>query len=63
MLEEIIPTPEEERLMAMDDKIDRYIKGQMTKEESAQFLSDCQADLELRHRAIAIAYLVKGLKK
>ncbi len=63
MIKEFIPTSEEERLMEMDDKIDKYIKGELTEEESAQFIKDCKSNPELKERAIAIAYLVKAIKK
>ena len=63
MIKEFIPTSEEERLMEMDDRIDKYIRGELTEEESAQFIKDCKSNPELKERAIAIAYLVKAIKK
>lgn len=63
MLKEFIPTPEEERLIEIDDRIDKYIRGELTQDESLQFLKDCQSNPELKERAIAIAYLVKAIRK
>ena len=57
------PTPEELRLMAMDDRIDNFIFGRMTEEEEKQFLSDCKNNKELKHRAYLTALMIKGLKK
>lgn len=54
---------EEQRLEAMDDRIDSYLKGQMSQEEEASFLADCKSDEELRRRATVTALLVKVLKK
>ena len=55
-------TAEEQRLIDMNDRIDSYLRGQMTKEEESQFLSDCNENTELKDRAIATAYLAKALK-
>jgi hypothetical protein len=55
-------TVEEQRLIDMDDRIDSYLRGQMTKEEESQFLSDCENNSELRERAYLTALLAKSLK-
>jgi hypothetical protein len=62
-MKEIIPTPEEERLIAIDDRIDRFLKGQMTDEESTQFILDCKSNPELKERAVTTTYLVKALRQ
>jgi hypothetical protein len=46
----------------MDERIDFYLRGQMTKEEESQFLSDCENDKELKERAYLTALLAKSLK-
>lgn len=55
-------TPEEQRFMAMDDRIDSYLRGQMTKEEESQFLSECKENIELKERAYLAALLFKAIK-
>lgn len=49
--------------MEMDNRIDSYLSGQMTKEEESQFISDCENNKELKERAFITALLVKSLKK
>lgn len=49
--------------MAKEDLIDRYILGQMTREEEENFLQKCKEDSELKEMAIAQAWLVKALRK
>ena len=53
----------EQQLIEMDDRIDSYLKGQMTKEEEIQFLSDCKTDKELRERAHITALMIKALER
>ena len=55
-------TAEEQRLIDMDDRIDSYLRGQMTKEEESQFISDCKKNKELKERAYMTALLAKSLK-
>ena len=55
-------TAEEQRLMEMDDRIDAFLRGQMTKEEEHRFLSECKENNELKERAYMVALLVKSLK-
>ena len=52
----------EQQLVEMDDRIDAYLRGQMTKEEEHQFLSDCENNKELKERAYITALLAKSLK-
>lgn len=44
-----------------DDRISRYIKGQMDSQEEALFLADLDSDEQLRQDAIAQARLVRGM--
>ena len=53
----------EQQLMEMDERIDSYLRGQMTKEEESQFISDCKNNRELKERAYMTALLVKSLKQ
>ena len=53
---------EEQRLIDMDERIDSYLRGQMTKEEESQFISDCKNNTELKERAYITALLAKSLK-
>ena len=52
----------EQELINMDERIDSYLRGQMTKEEESQFLSDCKNNRELKERAYMTALLVKAIK-
>ena len=54
-------TSEEQMLMEMDERIDSYLRGQMTKEEEGQFISDCENNSELKERAYITALLAKSL--
>lgn len=53
----------EQESIQMDDRIDAYLRGQMTKEQEHQFLSDCKANPELKERAYMTALLAKALKQ
>ena len=53
----------EQESIQMDDRIDAYLRGQMTKEQEHQFLSDCKNNKELKERAYLTALLVKSLKQ
>ena len=55
-------TAEEQRFMAMDDRIDSYLRGQMTEEEESQFLSECKENIELKERAYLAALLFEAAK-
>ena len=52
----------EQQLIEMDERIDSYLRGQMTKEEESQFISDCKKNKELKERAYMTALLAKSLK-
>ena len=51
----------EQELIKMDERIDSYLRGQMTKEEESQFISDCENDSILKERAYITALLAKSL--
>lgn len=53
---------EEQRLIEIQDRIDAYLMGHMTKEEEHQFLSECKENEELREMAYTTALLAKSLK-
>lgn len=55
-------TVEEQKAIDMDERIDSYLRGQMTKEEESQFISDCENNIELKERAYLTALLVKAIK-
>jgi len=55
-------TSEEQMLMEMDERIDSYLRGQMTKKEESQFISDCEKNRELKERAYLTALLAKSLR-
>lgn len=46
-----------------DERIDRYIKGQMDSQEETQFLTDMASDDLLRQDAIVHARLVRGMQQ
>lgn len=48
--------------IAMDDRIDAYLRGQMSPEEEKSFMQDCCSNPELKERAIMTALLAKALK-
>ena len=49
--------------MVNEERIDKYIRGQMSQAEEEQFLADCKTDSVLREEAVMTAYLVKALKQ
>lgn len=51
-----------QRVMEMEELIDRYILGQMTQEEETTFLQRCEEDSELKEMAIAQTWLVKAIR-
>ena len=51
----------EQQLIEIDERIDSYLRGQMTKEEESQFISDCDNNSELKERAYITALLAKSL--
>ena len=52
----------EQELIKMDERIESYFMGQMTKEEESQFISDCENNIELKDRAYITALLAKSLR-
>ena len=52
----------EQQLIDMDDRIDAYLRGQMTEKEEHQFMSDCVNNPELKERACLTAFLAKAFK-
>lgn len=55
-------TEQEQKLIEIDDRIDSYLRGEMSYEEEKKFLSDCGVDVKLRERAYMIALLAKALR-
>lgn len=51
------------KLLEEDDRIVAYLKGKMSEEEGQQFMKELKENPELKEKAIAVARLVKGLKK
>ena len=51
------------KLLEEDDRIDAYLKGQMSAEEEQSFLKELKNNPELKEKAITMARLVKGLKE
>lgn len=52
-----------EELLMEDEIITSYLKGKMSKEEESVFMQELKSDPTLKVKAIAMARLVKGLKK
>lgn len=46
-----------------DERIDSYLRGQMSKEEEIRFENDLRTDAELRSRARFIAKTIKALQR
>lgn len=53
----------EQNLLDDDNKILRYLKGEMVVDEERAFLSELQTNSELRSKTITMARLVKGLQE
>ena len=51
----------EERYIEYDERIDRYLRNQMTDDERAAFEQDVEQDQELRERLVATSLLVQGI--
>ena len=47
---------------AIDDRIDAFIRGMMTKDEEAAFKQEIQADPDLRAHVLATVSLIKGIR-
>ena len=54
---------EDTRFQETDERIERFLRGQMTTEEEASFREDLKSDSELREHARAISALLKGLQE
>ena len=51
------------KLLEDDDRIEAYLKGQLSTEEEQKFLKDLEENPKLKEKAIVTARLVKGLKQ
>ena len=49
-------------MIDIDDKIDRFLRGQMSPEEEASFKSDLEKDANLKARAISQAMMIKSMQ-
>ena len=49
--------------MKYEQKIDKFLFGQMSPEEESLFLQKCKTNSELKKEAIMIALLVKAIKQ
>lgn len=54
---------EETRFNEMDERIERFLRGEMSTEEEARFREDLKSDTELRDHARAVTALLKGLQE
>ena len=50
-------------LLEQDDRIEAYLKGQLSADEEQLFLKELEEKPELKEKAIVTARLIKGLKK
>lgn len=48
---------------AIDDRIDAFIRGEMTEEEETAFKNEIKADPELRTHVLATVSLIKGIRE
>lgn len=46
----------------MDERIERFLRGQMTPEEETQFHEDINNNPDLREQALVVSSLIKGLR-
>ena len=53
----------EERYIDYDERIDRYLRGQMDNQERAAFEQEVDGDKELRQRLVATARLAMGITR
>lgn len=53
----------ESKLIADDERIERYLKGQMTSAEETQFVELLRSDKELRERAKIQAQLIQAMRR
>ena len=52
---------QQERYIEYDERIDRYLRNQMTDDERTAFEQDVEQDQELRERLVATSLLVQGI--
>lgn len=57
------PTFEEIRHMKMEEQIDSFLKGKMTKLQEEKFIAECKQNKKLRREAYITALLAKTLRK
>lgn len=55
--------PSELQDMQIEDRIARYLRGEMNAEEVVSFERELESDSELRSKAIAMARLIKSMKE
>ena len=48
---------------AIDDRIDAFVRGEMTEDEEATFKQEIKADPELRAHVLATVSLIKGIRE
>lgn len=48
---------------AIDDRIDAFVRGEMTEDEEAAFKQEIKADPELRSHVLATVSLIKGIRE
>lgn len=51
------------RFLKDDERIDAYLKGEMTKDEEPRFLQELKTNPELKQRAVLMARFVRGMKE
>ena len=54
---------EDTKIQETEERIERFLRGQMTTEEEASFREDLKSNSELREHARAISALLKGLQE
>lgn len=52
-----------QKILAQDERIAKFLKGKMTQDEESAFMTDLKSDEELRSKAIVMARLSKGLSE
>ncbi|MBQ6432370.1 MAG: hypothetical protein IJJ94_00210 [Bacteroidaceae bacterium] len=53
---------EDTQFQEMDERIERFLRGEMTVEEEARFRDELKSDPDLREHARAISALLKGIR-
>ena len=51
------------QLQTIDERIESYLRGEMTEEEEADFKQEIKADPELRNHVLATVSLIKGIRE